>query len=81
MDLHSLKAPEFENYIFSVWSVYMCVCVISKTQKKTSSRNIKFSILTFYKDWTKTARTGAYKRILILNGLLTEFFLSEFSYI
>ena len=47
MDLHVLMSPESENHIFSVWSVYMCVCVsvISITQKQITAES---SNLAFY---------------------------------
>ena len=27
MDLHILRSSEYENHIFSGWSVYVCVCL------------------------------------------------------
>ena len=89
MDLLVLKLPEYENHIFSSWSVYMYVCY-QNNLKTNCSRNIKFDILhlypvqmllkTFYKDRTKTLCTGAHKRILICYSLCTEFRAREFSY-
>ena len=73
IDLHVLRSPQSENYIFCVWSVCMCVCLCVGYQhnsKANYSRNIKFDILhlyhvqmlleTFYKDRTKTLCTGAH---------------------
>ena len=52
MDLHVLKNPESENYIFIGWFLCVCVCVctclyvvISKTQKEIT---VETSSLVFY---------------------------------
>ena len=34
MDFHVLRSPEFENHIFTSWSMCMNVCVISITQRQ-----------------------------------------------
>ena len=50
MDLHRLKIPESKNYIFSAWSVCMCVfvSVISITEKQiTAETSILIHISTF----------------------------------
>ena len=77
MDLHVMRTYEFENHIFSVWSLCLCVHVpvISITDNTNYSRNMKFDILylyytqilseTFYKDRTKILYTDAHKIILI----------------
>ena len=122
-DLHVLRSAEYENHIFSVWSVDGCrnesncphvrpgtvgglpsvgafglcvcvslVCICYQHNSRTNySRSFKLGILhlyhvqmlleTFYKDQSKTLCTGGHKRILIHYGLLTEFRVSEFSYV
>ena len=44
-DLHVLKSPVSENHIFSRWSVYMCISVISITQKQITAETAS---LAFY---------------------------------
>ena len=72
MDLHPMRFPESENYIFSV--VCPCVSVITITHTNHSTKS-KFRILyfyhiqtlleTFYEDQTHNLCTGAHKIILI----------------
>ena len=46
VDLRGMRAPEFENHIFSVWSVCMyvyvrvCESVISITQKQITAETL-----------------------------------------
>ena len=59
MDLHVLRPPEYENHIFSEWSVCVCVCVclyacvsvISITQKVITAEtsNWVFNISIIYR--------------------------------
>ena len=57
MDLHVMRTPEFENYFFSAWSGYMCVCVyvISITQKQITEEtsNLLFNICIIYRCYLK----------------------------
>ena len=65
MNLHVLRSPESENYIFSVWSVCMCVrmcvcmsvcaSVISITQKRITAEtmNLAFYVYIVYKCYLK----------------------------
>ena len=76
IDLHVMSSAEFENHIFSVW--YLCICVCYQHNSNTyCSRNIKFAIFylymmllkSFYKDQTKTLCTREQRRVLIHSGL------------
>ena len=51
MNLHVLWFSESQYHIFSVWSVYMCMSVISLTQKQITaeSSNLIFYICIMYK--------------------------------
>ena len=90
MKLRLLKSHEFENNIFSNWS--MCTCVYYQHHSKINyNRNSKFDILllfhmknlfkTSYEDRTYSLRTGAHKRIFIHYILYREFLVSSFLYI
>ena len=74
MDLHVLRPSESENHVFSVWSVYPCVCY-PHNSKTNYNRSIKFDTLhlyhiemlfeIFYKDWAKILCTKVHKTILM----------------
>ena len=91
LGLHVLRYPESKNHIYNGWSLCVCVCLsvcYQHNSKTNYSRNIKLGILhlyhvqmqleTFYKDRTKTLRTGAYKMILMHYGLWAEFLVNSF---
>ena len=77
MHLHILRSFEFENHIFSGWTVFMSmrVCAISITEKQITaeSSNLAFYIYIicryylklFSKDRTKSLFTETLKRILL----------------
>ena len=90
-DLHVLRSPESKNHIFRIWSVTVCVCLLSLKNKLQQKHQIWYSAFvlhtdttttilleTFYGDRTKTLRTRANKRILIYYGLWTKFLVIEF---
>ena len=51
MELHLLKSPEFENYIFIWWCEYICMFVsvcYQHNSKINDSRKFKVSTLNIY---------------------------------
>ena len=91
MCLHVLRAPEFENHIFSDWSACMLMrlCDCYRHNSKTNdSRDFKFKILhlhhmqmlleTFHGDRTNSLSTQKNSNAL---RPMEEFHVSEFSYI
>ena len=56
MDIHVLRSPEFENHIFSVWSVCMCVCVCLYVCESVCllSTQLKSKLKQEYQIWYST---------------------------